>query len=233
MKNSSDKSVIQIAVSPPHCSYREGEMSRKHYILLGKLQPCWGKLGTIELHHYCIDFHQTTRDCCSKGDWGWWGWNVLGVTCPFVGLQSHAHSVILCKDLLSEHRPSHWGRNEGAGGGKVRWTQSRRLKSLLTSPAWDSWIHRQGAALRNSEPRNSGLDFHIRLWTAGIKVSQCGRGARAQMVRQGFAGGTTPEEDLYQDSWKQTREQIHSYLVIKTEHGDWVDKSLKGLNSLG
>lgn len=58
----------------------------------------------------------------------------------------------------------------------------------------------KGAALRNSEPRNSGLDFHIRLWTRGIKVSQCGRGARAQMVRQGFAGGTTPEEDLDQDS---------------------------------
>ena len=78
----------------------------------------------------------------------------------------------------------------------------------------------KGEALRNSEPRNSELDFHIRLWTTGIKVSQCGRGARVQMVRQGFAGGTTPEEDLDEDSWKQTREQMHSYLVIKTEHGD-------------
>lgn len=53
------------------------------------------------------------------------------------------------------------------------------------------------------------------------------------MVRQGFAGGTTPEEDLDKDSWKQTQEQMHSCLVIKTEHGDWVDMSLKGLNSLG
>lgn len=82
-------------------------------------------------------------------------------------------------------------------------------------------ITEKGAALRNSEPRNSGLDFHIRLFgTAGINARQCGGGARAQMVRQGFEGGTTPEEDLDPDSWKQTREQMNSCLVIKTEHGD-------------
>lgn len=58
-----------------------------------------GSLGLLISH--CIDFHNTTKYRYFEGDWGWWWWNVLGVTCSFVGLQSHAHSVILCKDLLS------------------------------------------------------------------------------------------------------------------------------------
>lgn len=71
--------------------------------------------------------------------------------------------------------------------------------------------HGNGAALMNFEQRNSGLDFHIRLFgAAGMKVSQCGRGARVQMDRQGFESATTPEEDLEQGSWKQTWEQIQN-----------------------